>query len=315
MHIEYPEKPVVFIMGPTASGKTELAIRLYQLAAVELISVDSAMVYRGMDIGSAKPSAEELARAPHHLIDIRDPAEAYSAADFRHDAIELINQAHAKGRTPVLVGGTMLYFKTLRDGLADLPAANPEIRRQINDELLTKGIEALHAQLSEVDPVTAARLKTTDTQRVLRALEVYRATAKPLSQWHSEQCLNALPNPLLSIGLVPSDRAVLHRRIALRFQQMMERGFLDEVKQLYQRDDLNIDLPSIKCVGYRQLWQHLDGVLSIEEAIERGIIATRQLAKRQFTWLRSWQGLTIFDALNRNELANAQRQVLKFVRG
>jgi len=315
MHIEYPKKPVVFIMGPTASGKTELAIRLYQLAAVELISVDSAMVYRGMDIGSAKPSAEELARAPHHLIDIRDPAEAYSAADFRHDAIELINQAHAKGRTPVLVGGTMLYFKTLRDGLADLPAANPEIRRQLNDELLTKGIEALHAQLSEVDPVTAARLKTTDTQRVLRALEVYRATAKPLSQWHSEQRLNALPNPLLSIGLVPSDRAVLHRRIALRFQQMMERGFLDEVKQLYQRDDLNIDLPSIKCVGYRQLWQHLDGVLSIEEAIERGIIATRQLAKRQFTWLRSWQDLTIFDALNRNELANAQRQVLKFVRG
>ncbi|WP_444997334.1 tRNA (adenosine(37)-N6)-dimethylallyltransferase MiaA [Aliikangiella sp. IMCC44359] len=313
MTIKMPEAPVIFLMGPTASGKTALAIDLYQTHQFELISVDSAMVYTHLNIGSAKPTAKELEQAPHHLIDFVDPAQSYSASQFSTDAKTLINQIHAKGKVPILVGGTMLYFKALRDGLADLPQAEPVVRDALQKELEAKGIEHLHRELSLFDAKTAERLHTNDTQRILRAIEVYRISEKPISVWHAEQALDALPNPLLSIALAPQDRAILHQRIEQRFQLMMKQGFLAEVTALFKREDLSLQCPAIKSVGYRQVWQHLMGEMSLDEAVERAIIATRQLAKRQYTWLRSWPDVQWFDPLQEEQKEKARKAIIEFV--
>jgi tRNA dimethylallyltransferase len=272
-------------MGPTASGKTDLAIELAQALNGELISVDSALVYRGLDIGSAKPDY------PHHLINIRDPAEPYSAAEFVTDAVPLVDEIIARDKVPILVGGTMLYFKALLEGLNEMPAADPAMRAQIQAEAEREGWPALHAKLLEVDPVSAGRIHPNHSQRLGRALEVYRTSGIALSVWQSRQQLSPLPQErfrLLQLGLCPRDRSVLHERIALRFERMIAAGFLEEVRQLHRRGDLNVDLPAIRAVGYRQLWEHLEGTVSLDEAATRGIAATRQLAKRQLTWLRKW---------------------------
>ena len=278
-------------MGPTASGKTALAMRLVQEHQCDIISVDSAMVYKGLDIGSAKPTADELKRAPHRLIDICDPSEPYSAAQFRQDALREMADITDKGRTPLLVGGTMLYYKALLEGMNNLPDSDPAIRKQLQARLEQDGLASLHQELMSVDPESAQRIHVNDPQRTLRALEVYQITGRTLSELHKEQEQEEFPYEVTQIAIAPADRALLHARIETRFRLMMEQGLLNEDKALYQRDDLNSDLPAIRSVGYRQIWQYLDGELSLEEAIERGIIATRQLAKRQFTWLRSWQGL------------------------
>ncbi len=278
-------------MGPTASGKTALAIELMQHGPFEIISVDSALIYRQMDIGTAKPDAAELQQAPHRLISFLDPAESYSVGDFRKDALREMADITAAGNIPLLVGGTMMYFKMLKEGMAKLPAADDKIRAQIEAEAAAEGWPAIHARLQQVDPKTAARLHPTDTQRLERALEVYRISGKPLSQWHQEQTAEELPYRVCEMAIAPDNRSVLHQRIALRFQQMIEQGFQAEVKALYQRGDLDPSMPSMRAVGYRQMWDFLAGRLSHDEMIERGIIATRQLAKRQLTWLRGWQGL------------------------
>jgi len=278
------------IAGPTASGKTAAALAIAAKLPVEIISVDSALVYRGMDIGTAKPSAAELAAVPHHLIDIRDPLQAYSAAEFVHDATELMHAIHARGRHPLLVGGTMLYFKALFDGIDDMPKADAQVRAQIEAEAQTLGWPALHAELMRVDPVTAARLAPADAQRIQRALEVYRVSGLPLSSFHTRKD-DAQPSAAMQattlISLEPTDRAWLHERIAQRFETMLAGGLLDEVQRLRARGDLHPELPSMRCVGYRQAWEALDGVFPMSELRERGIYATRQLAKRQITWLRS----------------------------
>jgi len=288
----------VALAGPTASGKTAAALALADHLPCEIISVDSALVYRGMDIGSAKPTPAQLAQVPHHLIDIRDPLQAYSAAEFVRDARQLIQQIHARSRLPLLVGGTMLYLKALADGLDDLPAANASIRQQLENEALVQGWPALHAQLAQVDALTAERLAPGDSQRIQRALEVYRLTGRPLSDFHHAHTRAAARSaatggdtthakqPLL-IALEPAERAWLHARIELRFDSMMASGFLDEVRNLRARGDLHPDLPSMRCVGYRQAWQALDGSIPWSELRPQAIAATRQLAKRQLTWLRS----------------------------
>lgn len=282
---------VIFLMGPTASGKTALAMALQQALPVEIISVDSALIYRGMDIGSAKPTADELTQVPHHLIDIRDPAESYSAADFRSDALRLIADIQHRGNIPLLVGGTMLYFKALLDGISPLPEAQPEVRQQLEQEAEKLGWAELHRQLAEVDPVSAARIHPNDPQRINRALEVYRITGQSLTELTAQKG-EPFAYPVHQFAIAPQDRAVLHQRIALRYVQMLDSGFEDEVRVLKQRPDLHLDLPSMRCVGYRQMWQYLDGECSYDEMVQRGIAATRQLAKRQLTWLRSWQQLT-----------------------
>ncbi len=281
-------------MGPTASGKTDLAIRLSKLLPVELISVDSALVYRGMDIGSAKPSADELAETPHRLIDIRDPAEPYSVADFLTDAEREIATIHAQGKIPLLVGGTMLYFRALLDGLADMPAADAQVRAQIELEAAAWGWPHIHAQLAQVDPETAAQIHPNHSQRLSRALEVYRLSGKTMAQLrqtqHAQSSAAAFCErfDVCQLAIAPRDRAILHHRIAERFDTMLVTGLVDEVRVLYERGDLHPDLPAIRAVGYRQVWDYLDGRLDYTEMRERGIIATRQLAKRQFTWLRGW---------------------------
>ena len=280
----------IALAGPTASGKTAAALAIAQLWPVEIISVDSALVYRGMDIGTAKPSAAELAQVPHHLINIRDPLQAYSAAEFVRDTEQLLADIHARGRLPLLVGGTMLYFKALFDGIDPMPGADPAIRAAIEAEATALGWPAMHAQLALVDPVTAARLQPMDTQRIQRALEVWRASGQPLSSFHATKDVAATAHRISAttlISLEPADRAWLHERIALRFDQMLAAGFLDEVVTLRARGDLYPDLPSMRCVGYRQAWEALDGTLPMIELRDRGIFATRQLAKRQVTWLRS----------------------------
>jgi tRNA dimethylallyltransferase len=282
------------IAGPTASGKTALSLAIAQRWPVEIVSVDSALVYRGMDIGTAKPSAAELAQVPHHLIDIRDPLHAYSAADFVREATALITDIQARGRMPLLVGGTMLYFKALMEGLSDMPTANPAVRADIDARAQAQGWPALHAELAAIDPTTAQRLAPNDSQRIARALEVFAISGQPLSQWHARTRHHASPlRPDRLIALEPNDRAWLHARIAQRFEAMLEHGLIDEVRTLRARGDLHPDLPSMRCVGYRQCWDMLDGCGNQPQASdlhtlrETGVSATRQLAKRQLTWLRS----------------------------
>jgi tRNA dimethylallyltransferase len=288
-------KKVIFIMGPTASGKTALAIELAKKMPIDIISVDSAMIYKGMDIGTAKPSPEILQEFPHKLIDIKDPSEAYSVADFYQDAKKEIENSLAKGRIPLLVGGTMLYFNALRNGLSQLPKADEAIRERLLKEAESQGWPELHKKLSEIDPEAAAKIKPTDSQRIQRALEVYEITGEPLSKlWVPG--MEGLPYPIVAIAVAPKDRSILHQRIAERFKIMIEQGFIDEVKSLYHRGDLSEKLPSIRCVGYRQIWQYLNGEMNLDQAIEKSIVATRQLAKRQFTWLRSWPDLNWFDS-------------------
>lgn len=302
-------------MGPTAAGKTDLAIELSKVLPCELISVDSALVYRGMDIGTAKPSKAQLAEFPHRLIDILDPAQSYSAADFRSDALAAMAQITARGNIPLLVGGTMLYFKALLDGLADMPAANTAVRAQLEADAQAFGWQSLHDQLAVVDPVSAARIHPNDPQRLIRALEVYRVSGMSMTAHREQQTAQSteaaasgcqqLPYTVANLAIAPADRKVLHQRIALRFEQMLDQGFLDEVLALRSRGDLHAGLPSIRAVGYRQVWDHLDGKLTREEMQERGIIATRQLAKRQFTWLRSWDDLYWLDSLASDNLSRA----------
>jgi len=282
-------------MGTTATGKTDIAISLLENSPCEIISVDSAMIYRGMDIGTAKPDQKLLARAPHHLIDIREPTETYSAAAFRADALKLIKEIHRRGRIPLLVGGTMLYFRALLKGLAELPQADAAVRAEIEAEAQKKGWDGLHAELAVVDPEAARKIHPNDPQRLQRALEVFRLTGEPLSKLQQKTSDQALPFKTYQYALMPEDRSWLHRRIEQRFQLMLERGFIDEVRTLYNCEEMRPDLPSMRSVGYRQLWQYLADELSYSEMLEKGIIATRQLAKRQMTWLRSEAGLTIFD--------------------
>jgi tRNA dimethylallyltransferase len=283
----------VLLLGPTACGKSALATRLAELRPLEIVSVDSAQVYRGMDIGTAKPSRAEQALVPHHLIDIRDPSEPYSAAEFVTDAQSAIAQIRAHGRLPLVVGGTMLYAKALREGLSDLPAADPEVRAQLESEGAAQGWPALHARLALVDPTTAARLKPNDSQRIQRALEVFEVTGVPLSRLHEASQRPSVT--VATIALLPPDRAELHRRIAQRFDAMLESGFVDEVKALRARGDLRPELPSMRSVGYRQAWNHLDGATDFAAFRAAGIAATRQLAKRQITWLRSMRDATLID--------------------
>lgn len=283
--------PAICLMGPTASGKTDLAIALCEHYTCEIISVDSALIYRGMDIGTAKPSSQELARAPHHLIDIRDPSESYSAAEFRRDALAEMQRIAAAGRIPLLVGGTMLYFKALLDGLAEMPEADAGVRAEIEATAEQHGWPYVHGLLAEVDPESAARIHPNHSQRIERALEVYRVSGVTLSEWHGRQQQQPLDFHVLQMAIAPARRQVLHDRIRRRFQVMMEQGFIDEVTALRQRGDLHLDLPAMRAVGYRQVWQYLAGECDLETAVERGIAATRQLAKRQFTWLRGWPDL------------------------
>jgi tRNA dimethylallyltransferase len=287
----------LFLMGPTASGKTDLAIRLCQSFPIEIISVDSALIYKDMNIGTAKPSPQELAQAPHRLIDILDPAEAYSAADFRRDALREMDKIVSRGNIPLLVGGTMLYYKALLEGLSPLPSANPMIRKEIEQEALAHGWAFLHDKLAEVDPVSAQRIHPNDPQRLSRALEVYRISGKTLTELTQIKG-EALPYRVAQFAIAPNDRKELHRRIELRFSKMIEAGFVNEVKHLYNRGDLHPDLPSIRCVGYRQIWDYVDGKNTLDDAVFRGVCATRQLAKRQITWLRSWDDLTWLDSEN-----------------
>jgi tRNA dimethylallyltransferase len=278
-------------MGPTASGKTALALTIAERFPVEIISVDSALIYRGMDIGTAKPTPAERSLVPHHLIDVRDPAETYSAAEFRQDALRLMDEITARGRIPLLAGGTMLYFKVLRDGIAALPPADPAVRAQIEAEARERGWPALHAELARVDPDSAARIHPHHSQRIQRALEVYRVGGEPMSALHARQDAAVLHHRLIQLAVAPLDRTVLHMRIAARFAQMLEAGFIDEVRALHARGDLHVDLPSIRAVGYRQAWDFIEGRIDRDTLLERGVIATRQLAKRQFTWLRGWPDL------------------------
>lgn len=294
-------------MGPTASGKTALALELAEKHNCEIISVDSALIYRGMDIGSAKPSAEELARGPHRLIDIRDPAESYSAADFRTDALAEIEQIISLGKTPLLVGGTMMYFKALQEGLSPLPSANEAIRAEIQAEADTKGWEQLHAQLRAIDPVSAERIHPNDPQRLSRALEVYRICGKSLTEL--TQIKSApLPYDVVQFAIAPRERKVLHDLIAQRFRLMLQQGFIDEVTQLKTRSDLHLDLPSMRCVGYRQCWQYLNGEFDYDTMVEKAVTATRQLAKRQLTWLRSWPELNWLESGAERNLVTLMRQ-------
>jgi tRNA dimethylallyltransferase len=307
--------PAIFLMGPTASGKTDLAMELCKVLPCELISVDSALVYRGMDIGTAKPSKEQLAEFPHRLVDILDPAQSYSAADFRSDALAAMAEITARGKIPLLVGGTMLYFKALLDGLADMPAADAGIRAELEAQAAAHGWQALHDQLALVDPVSAARIHPNDPQRLIRALEVYRVSGLSMTAHREQQTAQTtdaaasgrpqLPYTVANLAIAPADRKVLHERIATRFSNMLDQGFLDEVLALRSRGDLHSGLPSIRAVGYRQVWDHLDDKLTYAEMQERGIIATRQLAKRQFTWLRSWDDLNWLDSLACDNLPRA----------
>ncbi|WIM06781.1 MAG: tRNA (adenosine(37)-N6)-dimethylallyltransferase MiaA [Candidatus Nitricoxidivorans perseverans] len=305
--------PAILLMGPTASGKTALALEIAGRFPVDLVSVDSAQVFRDMDIGTAKPDADTLARHPHRLIDLITPEERYSAARFREDALREMAAITAAGRVPLLVGGTMLYFKALREGLADLPQADPELRGQIDLEAAERGWPALHAELARLDPETAARLAPTDAQRIQRAIEVVRATGKPLGEYFAVQRRRTLPYRTLSLALVPSDRAVLHSRIARRFDEMLAAGLVAEVEMLRAKYRLSADLSSMRCVGYRQVWEMLEGTMPAGELRDRGVFATRQFAKRQLTWLRSTPDLETLDAFDPAATGRALEMIERFL--
>lgn len=306
--------PAIFLMGPTAAGKTDLALELARSLPCELISVDSALIYRGMDIGTAKPEKSVLAEFPHRLIDIRDPLGAYSAAEFRADALAAMAEITSRGKIPLLVGGTMLYYKALLEGLADMPSADESVRREIEAQAAAQGWAAVHAELARVDPQSAARIHPNDPQRLTRALEVWRVSGLSMSEHRLRQQQNAgldtpgggqFPYTVAQLAIAPLERQVLHERIARRFQLMLEQGFIEEVETLRRRGDLHAALPSIRAVGYRQAWDYLDGRLTHDEMVERGIIATRQLAKRQFTWLRGWSDVHWLDSLAGDNLSRA----------
>jgi len=311
--------PVLCLAGPTAAGKTGIAIELARHHDFEIISVDSALVYRGLDIGSGKPDKNILSELPHHLVDIRDPSEPYSAAEFREDAIRIAQEVIEKGKRPLLVGGTMLYFKVLRDGLASMPGADPDIRQQILELGEEKGWQAVHERLAEVDPESAARIHPNDPQRLQRALEIYESTGITMTEHHIQEKANqsllpaALSN-LVFIAIHPTERAILHQQIESRFYQMLDEGFIDEVKVLFDRGDLYRDLPAIRSVGYRQIWDYLDGQYDYDTMVSKGVAATRQLAKRQLTWLRGWQDLHRVEAEMGSESENIVNKCLKLLK-
>ncbi|RUO62974.1 tRNA (adenosine(37)-N6)-dimethylallyltransferase MiaA [Pseudidiomarina insulisalsae] len=311
------EPYVICLYGPTAAGKTGLAIELSQRLNAEIISVDSALIYRGMDIGTAKPTAAELAAAPHRLIDICDPAERYSAAQFASDARREIEAILATGKIPLLVGGTMLYFKALLEGMSQLPEADADLRQQLTARLVAEGAQALHDELVRVDPTSAQRIHPNDPQRLIRALEVYHLSGKTMTELTATRA-GALPYPVIQLAVAPQERQVLHERIAQRFKQMLEEGFIAEVEALRARNDLHLDLPALRCVGYRQVWQYLDGDDDYPTMVDKGIFATRQLAKRQLTWLRKWPGVAWFDSLapdlSEQVMAYCQRTPENFTR-
>jgi len=286
---------VLFILGPTAAGKSALAIALAAQVPLELISMDSAQIYRGMDIGTAKPDLHTQHKIPHHLIDIIDPDQRYSAAQFRNDVLRSILEIHTRGKVAVVVGGTMMYYQALINGLHDLPIADEAMRKQIDARAQQIGWPAIHHELKVLDPITAKRLAPNDTQRIQRALEVCLMTGIPFSQWLIQQTKTDFPYPFSTIALFPQDRKKLHAHIALRFQKMLDAGLIEEVQALQKQFNLNLELPSMRSVGYRQVWKYLDGVYDQKTMVEKGIIATRQLAKRQMTWLRSFENLTVFD--------------------
>lgn len=296
------------IMGPTASGKTGLALEIAKHIPSEIISVDSALVYRHMDIGTAKPTAEEMAIAPHWLIDIIEPNEAYSVAEFVKDATRLIGEIQSRGNLPILAGGTIMYFNALINGISPLPKSDTNIRDDIAREAEQKGWQILHDELAVIDPVAAARIHPNDPQRLTRALEVYRSSGKTLTHWQ-QQATHRCPYNIEQFAIAPQDRAVLHDRIAQRFDIMLEQGLVAEVEKLQQRGDLNEDMPSIRSVGYRQVWQYLNGELSYADMRDKGIIATRQLAKRQLTWLRGWSDLTWLDTFAKDNLTKITAKV------
>jgi len=307
--------PVVCLLGPTASGKTAAALELARQLPIEIVSVDSALVYREMDIGTAKPDAAERAQVPHHLIDIIDPADAYSAGQFHDDARRLIGEIRARGRVPLLVGGTMLYYRALSQGLNDMPSADPAVRATLDAQAADVGWPALHARLAQLDPVTAARLAPNDSQRIQRALEVWMLSGQALSAFHAKarQPSAEAGYRFLPVALEPSDRAVLHARIARRFDQMIAAGLVDEVARLRARGDLHPGLPSIRCVGYRQIWEYLDGAIDLPGARDKGVFATRQLCKRQLTWLRGVPERTVIDCCDAEatvQAVNAIRALL-----
>lgn len=301
--------PVICLMGPTASGKTDLAVKLTRDFPMEIISVDSAMVYRTMDIGTAKPDPALLKNVPHRLIDIRDPKDAYSAAQFRHDALEAIREILQQKKIPLLVGGTMLYFRALQKGLSDLPSADAAVRKKIMEKALMLGWDHMHDYLKTIDPVAAKRIHPNDSQRIQRALEVYELTGKVLTVWQEKTNPQCVEYSFYNLAIGPTDRAILHARIAARFKQMLNDGLVDEVKKLFARGDLTLATPAIRSVGYRQVWEYLLGHYTDEEIEERGIIATRQLAKRQLTWLRSWPDVKWFDS----EAIDLYEQVKKYL--
>jgi tRNA dimethylallyltransferase len=327
-----PDQAVITIVGPTASGKSSLAMAIARSAkqlgkTVEIISMDSALVYRGMDIGTAKPSKSEMQEVRHHGIDIAEPEDPYSAAKFAHDAKQWLKEIRARNNLPLIVGGTMLYWRALAHGLSNMPAASPEIRAEIEARAAKLGWPAIHDELAQVDPATAARLEKNDTQRVQRALEIYLQSGKPMSEWLQEQPKDSgrgdgigstdsggdnhnTPMNLRLISIEPSDRSVLHERIAKRFEIMMAEGFLDEMKLLRQNPRLHPDLPSMRAVGYRQAWDHLDGNITFQEFQDQAIAATRQLAKRQLTWLRGMQTKEVIDSLDETQMKRCEQEVL-----
>lgn len=302
---------VLLVMGPTGAGKTDLALRLAERYPVEIVSVDSAMVYRGMDIGTGKPPPEVLARYPHHLVDILDPKERYSAGQFVRDVREAIGTIAARRRVPLLVGGTMLYFRALRRGLAALPSADAQVRSEIDQQARQLGWPAMHSELASIDARSAARIQPNDAQRIQRALEVYRISGRTLSDFHAEVHQSDPGLAFSTYAWVPSDRERLYASIQARFHEMVRVGLLDEVRRLFSREDLHADLPSIRAVGYRQLWEHLAGKVAFDAAVEKAVVATRHLARRQLIWLRSDEGVTYVDSLEPNASAHIEREVAR----